>query len=256
MNLSALVVTRFCGSSQRCLTRVTALDCLQAVTTSMLLLLVPALAIAQDDLDAQLLEELGGDLFEPEQVPAPPNGDRPDQDASPPAGEDIGAADASDDSQSPLAAIGARMRSAEQLLRDQNAAGGASKLQQKIVSDLDAMIEQLRKQQRKPSQGGGAAGGASQRSQSKPQGQQGGGGKPQDQNGKASANQNPDGSGGAGQQVDMQSMNDIIKNVWGHLPAKAREQVIQRPFEEFLPKYELEIEQYFRRLSEDPQFGR
>ncbi len=35
----------------------------------------------------------------------------------------------------------------------------------------------------------------------------------------------------------------------GALPERAREQMLQLPAEEFLPKYELEIEDYFRRLA-------
>jgi hypothetical protein len=39
--------------------------------------------------------------------------------------------------------------------------------------------------------------------------------------------------------------------LWGHLPERQREQMLQSFSDEFLPKYELEIEQYYRRLSED-----
>jgi len=39
--------------------------------------------------------------------------------------------------------------------------------------------------------------------------------------------------------------------VWGQLPAKAREQMMQSPPEKFLPKYELLTEKYFKRLAEE-----
>ena len=39
-------------------------------------------------------------------------------------------------------------------------------------------------------------------------------------------------------------------------PERVREQMLQSHDDEFLPKYELEIEQYFRRLAEDPLLER
>ena len=42
-----------------------------------------------------------------------------------------------------------------------------------------------------------------------------------------------------------------MKELWGHLPERSREQLLQSFSEEFLPKYEREIQQYYQRLSED-----
>ena len=42
----------------------------------------------------------------------------------------------------------------------------------------------------------------------------------------------------------------ILRQVWGELLTHEREQMLPQPGEEFLPKYELLIEEYFRRLSE------
>ena len=42
-----------------------------------------------------------------------------------------------------------------------------------------------------------------------------------------------------------------MKQLWGELPQRDREQMLQLPVEEFLPEYELLIEDYFRRLSEE-----
>jgi hypothetical protein len=44
-----------------------------------------------------------------------------------------------------------------------------------------------------------------------------------------------------------------MKQLWGELPEHAREQMLQLPDEEFPPKYESLIEDYFRRLSEEKQ---
>ena len=42
-----------------------------------------------------------------------------------------------------------------------------------------------------------------------------------------------------------------IRRLWGQLPEHARGQMLQSPVEEFPPKYEVMIEEYFRRLSEE-----
>ena len=51
--------------------------------------------------------------------------------------------------------------------------------------------------------------------------------------------------------VDKGEVNEMVKALWGHLPERSREQMLQSFSDEFLPKYELEIEQYYRRLSEE-----
>ena len=43
----------------------------------------------------------------------------------------------------------------------------------------------------------------------------------------------------------------MMKDVWGQLPERAREQMLQSPPEKFLPKYELLIEKYYQRLAEE-----
>ena len=51
--------------------------------------------------------------------------------------------------------------------------------------------------------------------------------------------------------ADKGEVNEMVKALWGHLPERSREQMLQSFSDEFLPKYELEIEQYYRRLSEE-----
>ncbi|HVA45598.1 MAG TPA: hypothetical protein VNH11_04355 [Pirellulales bacterium] len=48
--------------------------------------------------------------------------------------------------------------------------------------------------------------------------------------------------------VDRARMQEMLKDVWGHLPPHLRQQMEQTANEEFLPKYELEIAEYFRSL--------
>jgi hypothetical protein len=42
----------------------------------------------------------------------------------------------------------------------------------------------------------------------------------------------------------------MMKALWGQLPQRARDQMLQSAPEEFLPEYELELEKYFKRLAE------
>ena len=48
----------------------------------------------------------------------------------------------------------------------------------------------------------------------------------------------------------------VIRRLWGQLPEHARGQMLQSPVEEFPPKYEVLIEEYFRRLAEEKGGGK
>jgi hypothetical protein len=43
----------------------------------------------------------------------------------------------------------------------------------------------------------------------------------------------------------------LLRQVWGHLPPKIRDQMQSGLIEEFLPKYERLIEEYYSRLAEE-----
>jgi hypothetical protein len=42
-----------------------------------------------------------------------------------------------------------------------------------------------------------------------------------------------------------------MRQAWGNLPERLREQMMQSSVDGFLPKYERLIEEYFKRLAED-----
>ena len=46
---------------------------------------------------------------------------------------------------------------------------------------------------------------------------------------------------------------ELVKDLWGQLPERQREQILQPLSEEFLPKYASEIEAYFRALADPNQ---
>jgi hypothetical protein len=225
------------------------------------------------DLDAELLEDLGADLFdEPADLPksatprAPQDASQGEgnfsdldqdlldslgEDLDPSTGEDIGQSTLADDPQAPLERIGLRMRSAQKLLTNKDASGRAPQLQGRIVQDLDELIKKVQRQKRQAQQEGKPSPG-SQRSDAQPQGNQPGEAMGEGQEPAPDSSDQLRNTGEGGQPIDRQAMQEVLKRQWGHLPGRQREQMLQSWFDEFLPQYELEIEQYFRRLAEDP----
>ena len=57
----------------------------------------------------------------------------------------------------------------------------------------------------------------------------------------------------ASNEAELLAMRNALKDVWGHLPPKLREQMQSGSFafEQFLPKYEHLIEAYYTRLAEE-----
>jgi hypothetical protein len=165
--------------------------------------------------------------------------------------DDVGAQDGAQPS-GPLLLMraGQTMVQAETLLRKEATIAQAGEAQQQVVVHLDQLIAELSKQcncsggkpsDRPPS--------PSQRSQAKP-GKSGS--KPGGSN--APARDSNDQLNATANQAAGQSQRDlqqIVKHLWGHLPEREREQMMQSFSDEFLPKYEREIEQYYQRLSEE-----
>jgi hypothetical protein len=161
------------------------------------------------------------------------------QDAVP--AKEVPAAGASRD---PLVAIGKQMRSVETRLAQQKLDDQTGQLQQKILDDLAALLTECKKQC------------------------QGGGGKPGSKPGKGSGS--PGGASSAGQtasdaardssdklrerntEVGRQgALVNAMKESWGNLPEHARSHLRNAQIDSFLPKYELMLEKYFKRLGED-----
>jgi hypothetical protein len=136
---------------------------------------------------------------------------------------------------------------------DNRPAQQAGKVQKQVVAHLDELIAQLSKQ----CQGGqceqpGQSQQQSQRSQPKPSQASKGSGR-----GKSPARDSSDPLNRASAQpADKADIDAVVKDLWGHLPQRSREQMLQSFSTEFLPKYELEIEQYYRRLSEEQSTNR
>jgi len=226
-------------------------------------------------LDEQLLDDLGPDpLAEP--VGAKPDAGadkpatadkkpanhptKPKADSAKPAGDGLdeellkGLTDGEDLGQpgedNPLGRLNQEMREVESLIASARSDKPTQQLQSKIIQDLDELIKQSQQQ----CQGGNC----------KP------GSKPGQKTADSRKSQQPGKSGGAGKQAseqparessdklrnrgakrpDMADMKEILKGVWGQLPEHEREQMLQSYEEQFLPKYEQMIADYFRSIAE------
>lgn len=185
--------------------------------------------VAEDSLDAELLEGL--------ETPAPPPVEID--------GEDLGAAE------DPLVRMVGQMRTVETSLRDARLGPPTQRLQQEIIADLDKLIAQQQKQ----CQGGAPKPGGSQSpkpGQPKPGEPRPGPpkpGSPSQKVGQQAASDSQDETRpGKDGEAELVAPQDLLKHVWGHLPPRLRERMLQNPNEKFLPKYEREIEAYFRQL--------
>lgn len=178
-------------------------------------------ADAADPLDAELLEGL---------APAEPL-----QQAE---GEDLGAAE------NPFLRLSEQMRMVETWLREAQLGGPTQRVQEGIIAELDQLIGQQQKkcQGGKQSNSSNPSDSSSSASASNP--------KPDSAGSQAAANSTDAMRPGDASKTELGTPQDILKKVWGHLPTRLRDQMLQNPAERFLPKYEREIEDYFERLIE------
>lgn len=240
-------------------------------------------------LDQQLLEDLGGDLLEGLDLPTAssaggekpskpktPQGDAPSAGQTPakPAsegrttaradekenvvpdadqplldqlidGEDVDLSGRSD----PILDIGHRMKTVERMISQRNTSAGTQQMQREIVADIDRLIEQLRQQRRQASQ--------SQSSRRKSSGSPpmpGGRQEPGDRESDKPADESQQRMGkNEDESYQLGAMEDLLKDVWGHLPERIRRQMLAGSGEEVLPKYQKLIEEYYKRLAEDAE---
>jgi hypothetical protein len=143
------------------------------------------------------------------------------------AGEDLGAARP----ESTLASLARLMRGVEQRMRRDDTSVATQQLQSDIAAELAKMLETAEQQ-------------AASRSSAAPVD------KSSDQTSKA----NPDGTEGDPRSRNADGANDqsdLLDVVWGTLPERLRQQIQSPLQEEFLPRYEQVIKQYYKRLAEE-----
>ncbi|MEN6449904.1 MAG: hypothetical protein ABFC96_05370 [Thermoguttaceae bacterium] len=137
--------------------------------------------------------------------------------------------------------IGRQMRDSQRRIGRADSGEATQKLQRNIVAELDRLIEQSRKKS------GQCQPGACQPKPGNKQGNKASN-KPGSKSGVAPSSKP---AGQSRREADGQRARTTMKQLWGELPERARQQMLQLPDEEFPPKYELLIEDYFRRLSEE-----
>jgi hypothetical protein len=216
----------------------------------------PSTPPGTESLDGRLLEGLSPDAIQPNSSPQAVQPTKPAIAAPAIGGFGVGPNPASQ----PLMRVQHNMQHAELLLTqpgNHDSTGPlrlAATVQLEVLSDLDKLIAELSKQCQ--CNGGQCPGGKSQGDKppkpgSKP-------GKPGVAAGKgqSAARDSTDRlDRTTAKSVAKGDVDELVKALWGQLPARSREQMVQSFSDEFLPKYELEIEQYYQRLSDEQNKG-
>ena len=154
----------------------------------------------------------------------------------------------------PITRIAEKMRKVEELLRaqQQETDPGAAPLQEQIVLELNELLKQMKKQAQQQASSGNSGRSPQQGQRSKvklpsrPRA-----GKPGQNKSSKQSRDSSERIGKALAKVDVDELNEFIKNIWGHLPEKDRERLRQMAAEEIMPGHDVAIEKYFRRLAEE-----
>ncbi len=219
------------------------------------------------------LEDLGADLLGDDLlkqlVPADePKQELPDLDdvrrsLKHPDGEDIGQRS----SDNPLAVVEQKMRTAQTLIDRQDVTGKTKQVQGEVVDELDKLIAKLEEECKNCKGGQCNKPSSSQQQTAKSTPKPGSKPSTGDQQSKPSdspANQQPSQSqqaqspsqtqsppqgGEASTSTDAVDPQQMLKEVWGQLPERMRQQMLQSSASEFLPQYRDDIEAYFKQLA-------
>ncbi|HWB13053.1 MAG TPA: hypothetical protein VG826_27765 [Pirellulales bacterium] len=143
--------------------------------------------------------------------------------------------------ENPLVRLNQRMKQVERRIAEAHGDEKTQRLQREISDDLSKLIAALDRQCRQCKKQG-SAGSRSQAGRPKP------GTNPAEQASERPVESSDELQEKETAKVDRAKMQEMLKDVWGHLPVHLRQQMEQSANEEFLPKYELEIAEYYRSL--------
>src|SRR5262249_2824449 len=161
--------------------------------------------------------------------------------------------------------ISKNIDSTKDRLAQKDAGDGTQQLQRDIVKDLDALIEQSKRQQQQQQQqdqnqqqdqSGQSSKSRQQRQQqasrrkNSSQQKQQASGQRNTQSGQQQANGQKPGAGGMGGKKTDAPNADLYKDIWGHLPETLRKEMDAYARVEFMSKYNDLLQQYYNRLSE------
>jgi hypothetical protein len=136
------------------------------------------------------------------------------------------------------------MRSAEQRLADRDTSAATQATQRQIVEGLERLLDQS-------GESTGGAPSAKSNSDERNAPAQPGEGDPEQ--GTASAGPPSARRGASDSALQQQAIHQWIDQMWGHLPERVRNQMRAPRSEQFLPKYERTIEEYYLRLAEEQE---
>lgn len=145
--------------------------------------------------------------------------------------------------ENPLVRLNQRMRQVERRIAETKSDEKTQRLQHEISDDISKLIAQAEKQCSQCKKSSSSASSRPRSGEPKP------GTKAAEQ-----ASDKPAQDSSSRMQdkpiakVDREKMQAMLKDFWGHLPPHLRQQMEQSANEEFLPKYELEIAEYYRSL--------
>jgi hypothetical protein len=149
------------------------------------------------------------------------------------------------------------MQQAGKLIAQRNLTGQTAQTQEKALASIDELIKQSEQKNQNSSQ--------SQQQQKSQQQQASQRSTPQSAQGNQQGGQQRPGSPNAaqtsGDRLESRAAQgaagggsrELLKDVWGQLPERVRQQLLQSSTDEFLPQYRDEIERYFRRLAEEEE---
>ncbi|MBA4018865.1 MAG: hypothetical protein C0483_16985 [Pirellula sp.] len=193
--------------------------------------------VKRSELDEELLQQLGGDEPQPKKQP-------PKQQGSGGAGP----RDQEANSDNPFVKLSRQVRDAERRLKEADSGEQTQEMQRKIVEDLDKLIAQIEKEQQQKSQ--------SQSQSKKPNAPQQGKQQPKQPKPGNQPGQEADKPTDSGDQLtdkknekpNAGKLQDMLEKVWGELPERQRQDVMQASFDDFPAKYQYVIEEYFKTL--------
>ncbi len=198
----------------------------------------PAPPAKRSALDEELLRQLGGDEAQPKKQPPKQQGSG----GGAPRGQEA-------DSDNPFIKLSRQVRDAERRLKEADSGEQTQEMQRKIVDDLDKLIAQIEKQQQQKSQSQSQSKKPNAPQQGKPQ--QAKQPKPGNQPGQEAEKPTDSGDQLASRKNEKPTsgkLQDMLEKVWGELPERQRQDVMQASFDDFPAKYQYVIEEYFKTL--------
>ncbi len=181
-------------------------------------------------LDKPLLDDLEQELLKGLPSPKPST--------FPPSQSPMAEKNRVEESNDPIANLAARMRGVQNRMAKRDTSAMTQNEQRKIVADLDAMLQranQSRKTAGNPNQAGGTQASTGNGVEAPHS--------PRDSTSRVER--------GDAQPTERGDTKDVLRRIWGHLPEKLRDEMQSSFSEQFLPKYERLIEEYYKRLAEE-----